>query len=722
MLLCWRLALICVAGAAVQPACERANGSMNTPFVIIPTFDMPVDDLGFMRSTLAKQNCVAMATDTQDFLDSVTGVKDASDRNATSFGVVVSDAGTTRMVQFANAILAAPNDYFSGIKIILVERNSFFSALMSGAMPPSSLNETEDLVGTFMTNKVIKAELTAQKIRRIFLGKEGDSLHSGSLLAKLHPLIASTQYCQLFCFLGGHNRHHRHADQADLGEFSGRPFRQSDSLKMTSHLDTWNGVYRFLGVLQDNTVASIDPRTCSSDKAPLEVISGAFGANATQFRNWTQSRSSSWSPLLNSTSPECSKVHTSRTHSRLKFLSSVSRQRSLHSEGHQNSSLRALKLVATVYTPLLSASLRKVVSDLRPDSTLNDAGHNILGALRESMRIRNSGDGMDNTGVQRDFFLRHTKMKSSSFIDFPDAPDKFCRDNSDPLHVGPPSKTAVCFVGVTRTMNRPDVSESFLYRFLAGWGLRSLSLFAVLVKTDSTSQHADVYTQLSRFNTIATEWYHDTLTEDAKGNKCPDNNEVKQLKQWSRCMTMIEAHEQRTNTLFDAVVKIRPDDLWYGAMPPYCTLNLKTNAYISRQQKRWSDQWFALPRNLAEVFFHAVRTGLRPYCHYQRRPLVNCSKVRKSGSPPFEEMIFDFLKSQASKNNIHVTGLILPRILTRQKLKEEETAKTSKHPASAKNVKDMCQRFKWYLGSEDCQRMVMGTKKYIPTLSSDTTE
>jgi hypothetical protein len=658
-----------------------------------------------------------MAANTQEFLDPFTAVKKGRDHNATSLGIVLSDTGATGVVQFANAMLAAPTDYFSGTKIILVERNPFFNAVTSVVEPLPSLNETE-VLGTLLTNKVAKAELMAQRIRRTFLGKDGYSLNSGSLLAKLHPSTASIQYCHLFCSLGGHNRHYRHADPADIGELNERRFRPDDLFKKTSHLGTWNGLYHFLGVNTEETVTSHDPKSCSA-KTPFEVISGSFGANATRLRDWAASHSSLWAPMIQSPSPECSKSHFSRMYSRMKLLSSESLQMSAHSERNANSSLRAFKLVAAVYAPLLSNSLRKAVSELGSEttSTSNDASHNVLGALRESMRIRNSGDGMDNTGVQRDFFARHTKMKSSSFIDFPGATDKFCHDNNDPSHVGPPMKTAVCFVGVTRTMNRPDVSESFLYRFLAGWGLRSLSIFAVLVKNDSTSLHTDVYTQLSRFNTVATEWYRDTLTEDAKGHMCPDNNEVKQLKQWSRCMTMVEAYEQKTSTLFDAVVKIRPDDLWYGAMPPYCALNLKTNAYISRQQKRWSDQWFALPRNLAQDFFHAVRTGLRPYCHYQRKPLVNCSKVRKSGSPPFEEMIFDFLKSQALKKDIHVTSLILPRILTRQK--EEEAAKTSKHAASQKNVRDMCQRFKWYLGSEDCQRMVTGTKKYMSALSAE---
>ena len=135
MNICCQLALIYVAVAAVQPACERANGNLSTPFVIIPTFDMPLDDLAFIRSTLSKHSCIDMAANTQEFLDPFTAVKKGRDHNATSLGIVLSDTGATGVVQFANAMLAAPTDYFSGTKIILVERNPFFNAVTSVVEP-----------------------------------------------------------------------------------------------------------------------------------------------------------------------------------------------------------------------------------------------------------------------------------------------------------------------------------------------------------------------------------------------------------------------------------------------------------------------------------------------------------------------------------------------------------------------------------------------------------
>jgi len=43
---------------------------------------------------------------------------------------------------------------------------------------------------------------------------------------------------------------------------------------------------------------------------------------------------------------------------------------------------------------------------------------------------------------------------------------------------------------------------------------------------------------------------------------CEDSVQVKQLKQWARCIDLIEEFEVSNGISFGAVVKIRPDDLW----------------------------------------------------------------------------------------------------------------------------------------------------------------
>lgn len=654
-----------------------------------------------------------MATNAQDFLKFGTELNEDVGQNAASVGVVVSGLGATGMVHFANALSDAPGDYFSGIKVLLVERSAFFSVVSLGMEPLSSLDDTE-VLGNLLASKVMLAEVTAQRIRRTFLGGNGDLLHAGSLVGRLHPSTATIQYCRLFCATGDYKRALKYTTPTDAA-FYEQWFGHGDSSKTAPHASAWDRLYYFLGVYSEVMDSPPHSPTCS-ERTPAKIVSETLQANATRLRAWAVEHSSTWAPLLvSSSSSECSKA--SHKESSKKVPSFEIAQSSPRNDNNDYSSLRVLQIITTVHAPLLSAPLRDMVNKLRPGNATSDVGGKVLGALRQSMRIRNSGEGMDSIEVQKNIFSKRKQMKTSSFIDFPGASDKFCDENFDHTENEPPLKTAVCLVGVPRTIIRPDVRESFLHRFLAGWGLRSLSLFAVLVDIDSGARHAEVFAQLARFNTVAAEWYLDTVTEDGKGQRCPDNNEVKQLKQWSRCMTMIEAHEQKNNVLFGAVVKIRPDDLWYGAMPPYCALNLKTNAYISRQQKRWSDQWFALPRSLAQVFLHAVQTGLTPYCDHQRKPFVNNSKIRKAGSLPYEEMIFEFLKTQARKQKVHITSLLLPRTLTRQKDSEDGA---TKHAHIEKSTKDMCQRFKWYLGSDDCLQTVLGTNRYMTSFTHPT--
>jgi len=71
------------------------------------------------------------------------------------------------------------------------------------------------------------------------------------------------------------------------------------------------------------------------------------------------------------------------------------------------------------------------------------------------------------------------------------------------------------------------------------------------------------YLPLSKYpgSTVSGEWYKETPTT-FEGSTCDDGHEVKQLKQWSRCLSLIKEYENRTKSKFDAVVKIRPDDLW----------------------------------------------------------------------------------------------------------------------------------------------------------------
>ena len=139
---------------------------------------------------------------------------------------------------------------------------------------------------------------------------------------------------------------------------------------------------------------------------------------------------------------------------------------------------------------------------------------------------------------------------------------------------------------VPRTITRPDVRRSFEHRFLAGLGSRQVSLFAVLAgdghKKNSNSQSmgshwgpetSEVEGVLSSLHATAGDWFHssETLSRVGSGDesspthscaKCDDGPEARQLKQWGRCLDLIEAQEHEQGMNFDYVAKVRPDDLW----------------------------------------------------------------------------------------------------------------------------------------------------------------
>jgi len=336
------------------------------------------------------------------------------------------------------------------------------------------------------------------------------------------------------------------------------------------------------------------------------------------------------------------------------------------------------------------------------------------------------GVGFDSTTAQALVFKRHNAPAVSSFVSNVRATSRFCADftNSSssilshlPVNSSAEAtaaslnasrvSTAVCLVGATRTMIRQDVRDSFLFRFLAGWGIEDTSIFAVLAEEGVESAKEDAATAMSRLSVVASEWYEPTYTKHTSNGKvvtCSDGHEAKQLKQWSRCLRMIEIHEKRARKKFDVVIKMRPDDLWFGAMVPHCLLNPTKIAYISRQQKRWSDQWFTMPRDLAQTFLEIVTTDFRPQCSFENK--MNASKIRKFGDNSFEESVFLFLKHHASNANKKVVASLFPRILSRTK-----DGSWSKAGSAARDIKNKCERFLWYSPMDDCFNAVLGKKQ-----------
>jgi hypothetical protein len=67
-----------------------------------------------------------------------------------------------------------------------------------------------------------------------------------------------------------------------------------------------------------------------------------------------------------------------------------------------------------------------------------------------------------------------------------------------------------------------------------------------------------LYPSSCYYSTVALEWYESMHPS----RSCGESHEEMQLNQWARCISLIEQYEKEEMVKFDAVVKLRPDDLW----------------------------------------------------------------------------------------------------------------------------------------------------------------
>jgi len=218
-----QLALLYLGVAEKLPTCERANGTMNTAFVIVPTFNLSRHEVVLLRSTLARHSCIVVAASARDFLRHFTGFEQKeTDQELFSIGVVLNDERANETTQFLQAVLAVPGDKFNELKILILERNPFFSVLNSGSEALLSRTKHAENLGKYLTSEVALAETRAQEIRRAIIGnhltgevalvdrasqktdrtflrEKNGVLSSDVLLGELNPSVASIQYCELFC-------------------------------------------------------------------------------------------------------------------------------------------------------------------------------------------------------------------------------------------------------------------------------------------------------------------------------------------------------------------------------------------------------------------------------------------------------------------------------------------------------------------------------------------
>ena len=83
---------------------------------------------------------------------------------------------------------------------------------------------------------------------------------------------------------------------------------------------------------------------------------------------------------------------------------------------------------------------------------------------------------------------------------------------------------------------------------------------------------------------------------------------VAQLVSMRKCYAMIEDFERATDTVFDMVIRLRPDDFWVSGIRPYCGFSkLRTTTWFPRgagpDARNFIDTFFIMPRRVAHVVF-----------------------------------------------------------------------------------------------------------------------
>jgi hypothetical protein len=127
-------------------------------------------------------------------------------------------------------------------------------------------------------------------------------------------------------------------------------------------------------------------------------------------------------------------------------------------------------------------------------------------------------------------------------------------------------------------------------------------------------------------------------------------------------------------------------------MIPQCAFHPQKFVYISKQQSRWCDQWFSLPRDVASSVLNIVHNELKPYCTNNDKT----AHIRRTLSPPFEVMIFNAIAKYSREVGAIIVDTYVPRILSR----------TSYTDLS--DVKEKCQRFLWFVSEQHCVNSMLG--------------
>jgi len=175
----------------------------------------------------------------------------------------------------------------------------------------------------------------------------------------------------------------------------------------------------------------------------------------------------------------------------------------------------SLGALATAHAPILRAEL---VSQARNLSLLaqdfaaaNATRAELFSALRHAWgeatqveaatsdhhKVARAQTAEDRTSLVKAYFEK--RFECSPFALDPFASARFCRaqceavqdsENQGILRSWEP-RTAVCLVGMARTMARPDVRDGLRFNLLAGWGDRHRGLFAVIARNTTDEAEPD---------------------------------------------------------------------------------------------------------------------------------------------------------------------------------------------------------------------------------------
>lgn len=196
------------------------------------------------------------------------------------------------------------------------------------------------------------------------------------------------------------------------------------------------------------------------------------------------------------------------------------------------------------------------------------------------------------------------------------------------------------------------------------------------------------------------EWFDDSFLIDTlcDGNvnhkKVPDpnNHATDQLVQWAQSFHMVEKYEMANGFNYSFVIKLRPDSLWYGPMYPHCAIHPE-QAYISKQKTRYSDQWFMVPRVIANDVFNMIirfrKIGFVS-CHLIDGGIKKISISDHTDHFHFENDFHELFIKILHENNVKLKELLLPAILSRD---------------GVSDANSKCARFLWTLPAPQCLRL-----------------